>query len=253
MKVTVKAVLIILWIGACALVLQCMRLLRASPASQEALVQCCYRGLARILDIRIRIEGELSAQRPLLLVTNHSSYLDIIVLGAAARVHFAPKADVANWPAIGAICRMTGCVFIDRRVSRTGENVDALRRALEAGNVVALFPEGTTSDGKRVLPFRSSYFMLAEREVFNPPLAIQPATIRYRRMHGLPLDTIRQPLLAWYGDMDLLPHLRELLALQAIEVVLTYHAPLEVSGNSRKNIANICEQTIASCAMFTRN
>lgn len=220
-------------------------LLHVKPTWRQSLIQCCYRNLARIIGMRIQVSGALDNARPLLLVTNHSSYLDIIVLGAVTKVRFAPKADVAKWPFIGAICRMTNCVFIDRRVSKTSANIGALKDALNEKSAVALFPEGTTSDGKRVLPFRSSYFALADEGAMDYPLTIQPATIRYTRIHGLPITCIERPKLAWYGDMELLPHVIELLKLSPLEVQITFHAPLiSDEYNRRKNITKKAENAV---------
>ncbi len=247
LKAFVKLLIILPWLALSIVLLQIACWARISGNIRRMFILRSYRVIARVLGLRVRVEGKMSGARPLLVVTNHSSYLDILVLGAAEKVCFAPKAEIARWPIIGTVCRITGCVFIDRRPQQTRGNVLALKKALSNGCAVALFPEGTTSDGKRVLPFRSSYFALAEPGEEDFALTVQPATIRYERWHGLPIDISQRPLLAWYGDMTLLPHFMHLLRSGPLEVVVQFHPPiLHNDIKDRKYLAKITEETVSA-------
>lgn len=241
-----KAVLLLLSILAFVAVGAVVK--RLSPErGKGALLKACSRTLLRIVGVSVEVRGASASARPLLLVSNHSSYLDIYVLGGSVPVRYTPKAEIAGWPVIGSICRLLDCVFIDRRPGQTAANRDALRAALEQGAVISLFPEGTTSNGKCVLPFRSSYFSLAAEEFAGKPLAVQPACITYTHLNGMPIDCGQRPKVAWYGDMDLVPHVSELLKLGHLRAQLTFFEPVDIRRFAdRKALAAHCEQVIAA-------
>lgn len=219
---------------------------RFAPTHRFRLLNASSRLLLRIIGVRFLVKGAPSLSRPLLLVSNHTSYLDVLLLGAVLPVRFTPKSDIAKWPVVGAICRMIGCVFIDRKATRTTDNQEKLVEALEQGACVSLFPEGTTNDGKRVLPFRSSYFSLAERTFTGRALAVQPAVIRYTRINGMPVGHADKPLIAWYGDMDLVPHAAALLKLGVIDAEIEFLPQVEEGTfENRKALAAHCQRVIA--------
>ena len=214
------------------------------------MMQRCFSGVLRIVGVRLERVGRLCPLRPLLLVSNHTTYLDIAVLGASAPVHFTPKTEIADWPLIGMCSRLLRSIFIDRRISKTGENRRNLRDALAAGKVISLFPEGTTNDGKRLHPFRSSYFSLAEERFGGAALTVQPAAIVYTHINGLPIDSTQWPLVAWYGDMNMLTHARRLLSLGSLRAKIVFGAPISVDDlnpdepSSRKALAAQCERAV---------
>lgn len=235
-----KALCILLWLLPFAALGYIVRWLK--PEKLPAMSQAFYGGVLKILNIRVTLEGALVVDRPLLVLSNHMGYLDIPALGAMLPVAFAPKSDIAKWPIIGAMCRLTGCVFIDRRVSQTAQNRERLKAALASGQAIALFPEGTTGNGVRLLPFRSSYFSLADEIFDDRPLTIQPVTITYARIHNLPVDSISRSSLAWYGDMALLPHFKQLCRMGPVTLHITVLPPVEVAaGQDRKALALQCE------------
>jgi len=124
---------------------------------------CCW-----LLDIRIETRGTMSAAKPTLFVCNHSSYLDISVLGTLIEGSFVAKAEVANWPFFGFLAKLQRTVFVDRqRRSAAHQQRDQLARRLDAGDNLILFPEGTSNDGNRTLPFRSALFGVAQRRAEN--------------------------------------------------------------------------------------
>ncbi len=175
------------------------------------------------------------------VVSNHVSWLDIFALNAGQRVYFVSKSDVAHWPGIGWLARATGTVFIDRAPREAGRQRDQLHERLRMSHTLLFFPEGTSTDGQRVLPFRSTLFSAFFHEEFSAGLAVQPVTLVY---HAPPGADPRH--YGWWGGMDFAPHLLAVLATPRqgwVEIV--YHAPLHVRDQeSRKHFARRCEEII---------
>jgi 1-acyl-sn-glycerol-3-phosphate acyltransferase len=171
-----------------------------------------------------------------MFVANHISWADIIAVAAVVDTDFVAKADVAAYPGIGALAGRTGTIFVEReRRSQAGSQMEAIRQRLIAGRRVLMFPEGTTSDGRGLLPFRSSLFAAADAAV-----AVQPVTIRYTAPGGGPLDPAALDAIAWIGDEDMLPNALA-LARQRAGVVLHFHDPVEASAfETRKALAEHC-------------
>lgn len=212
--------------------------------SKQRLVQRAYKTLARIAGLRIVTVGQPCDARPLLLVSNHISYFDIMVLGAALPVRFTPKADIRSWQVIGSLCGMLGCIFIDRNSSAAPRAKDDISAALAEGDIVSLFPEATTGDGVHLQPFRSAMFSVAEGGNTSP-VWVQPAVIEYTDIWKLPIDSEQWTQIAWYGDMDLLPHLWNALKIGSIGVRLTFLPPVATAGADRKQLAARCQEAIA--------
>jgi 1-acyl-sn-glycerol-3-phosphate acyltransferase len=213
-------------------------------ALRDWLVRYCDRGILAISGIRLTVTGSLSVARPLLIVSNHISYMDVPILGSVASVRFTPKKEIAAWPVIGSICRMLECVFVDRSSARVGEGKEEIGKALAGGNPVSVFPEATTGDGRHMLPFKSGFFKLAEE---NAALSVQPVAIIYKSIRNLPIDSIQWPGIAWYGDMELAPHVMEFLKLGQVEVELAFLPAVTIEGfGDRKKLALHCEQAIAA-------
>lgn len=204
-----------------------------------------YRVICAIIDISISVDGEVAKQRPLLLVSNHISYLDIMILGAKTPAHFIPKSEMAKWPVISTICRLLDCIFIERTPGKIKESRGKIHDALAKGEVLSLFPEGTTGDGRHLLPFKSSLFSIAEdrinTEEGGQELFIQPAIISYTSIGALPIDSTQWPDIAWYGDMVLVPHVWKLLQLGRINAKITFLPEVTLSQfGSRKELAMYC-------------
>lgn len=251
-KSLLKLSLLILWIAFCCIPAWLAKLL-GKTAWRDAVVCLCYKGILRIIGIRLKVRGRLSDARPLLLVTNHISYLDVALLGSVAPVRFAPKSEVARWPLVGGICRLCDAVFIDRRPEKIGEMKQVMASALEKG-VVCLFPESTTGNGLHLLPFKSAFFSLAEEIISGRELAVQPAAITYTRIRRLPIGSTDWPHLAWYGDMALLPHLLGVLKLGGIDAEIIFLPPLYASSvGGRKELAGQSRRIIAEAIAEVRN
>jgi lyso-ornithine lipid O-acyltransferase len=202
---------------------------------------CC-----RIMGLKVRVVGKPATARPALFVSNHVSYLDIPVLGSVIPVSFVAKAEVAQWPGYGWLAKLQRTVFVDRRRNTTRQQRDSLHARLAAGDALVLFPEGTSNDGNRILPFRSALLSVAEAAP-ERPLAIQPVSIAYTTVNGVPLGWGLRPLVAWYGGMELGGHLWRFSRLGQVEVVVQFHDEIRTGDfPSRKELTRHCSEAVAS-------
>ncbi len=212
------------------------------PAMARRFPMHYHRVVLKILGVRVKIAGEALKSGPVIFAANHVSWLDIVILSSMAPLSFVAKRDVNGWPFFGSLARLQRTVFVDReRRSGTGTSRDEMRERLDAGDMLVLFAEGTSGDGARVLPFKSAFFAAAEA----PDVKVQPVSIAYAGHRNLPMTRRLRPLYAWYGDMDLAPHLWEALVHGPIEVNLTCHAPLSMADlGNRKLLAKTVEDTV---------
>ncbi|MCG6121662.1 MAG: 1-acyl-sn-glycerol-3-phosphate acyltransferase [Microvirga sp.] len=214
--------------------------LRFDWAVARTLPMAFHRVAIRVLGGRIVERGARPAGRPSLVLSNHCSWIDIVVLASLAPVSFVAKSEIAGWPVFGFLARMQRSIFIDRNSKRaTGAVSATIARRLARGEPVVLFAEGTTSDGNRVLPFRASLVGAARMAVDDhalDDLALQPLAIAYTRRNGLPLTRAERPDLCWYGDMDLVPHLAGVLTGGPFDVVVHWGEPIAFdSASDRKH------------------
>ena len=151
-----------------------------------------HRLVCGILGLKIEVRGVRSTEAPTLYVGNHVSYLDIETLGSNIPASFVAKQEVSTWPFFNVLAKLQRTVFVERRTRATRASRDSLIGRLEAADSLILFPEGTSSDGTRVLPFRSALFAAAQVTPGGKPLRVQPFTVAYTRLDGIPLG----PLLA---------------------------------------------------------
>ncbi|RFU14082.1 1-acyl-sn-glycerol-3-phosphate acyltransferase [Rhodobacteraceae bacterium W635] len=194
----------------------------------------------RLMGVRRHVRGAPSPARGA-YVANHASWLDIFVLNASKRVFFVAKSEVAGWPVIGWLARGTGTVFIrrDRRDARRQQAI--LTARLRAGHHLLFFPEGTSTDGQRVLPFKTTLFAAFTTEALRDFLTVQPVSLRYHAPAG------EDPrFYGWWGDMGFAQGLLKVLAARRqgrVEVV--YHPPLPVADYpDRKALATACEAAV---------
>src|SRR5258708_19334902 len=169
-----------------------------------------HRWCCRILGLRVRRIGRPTKSRPVLFAANHISYLDITVFGSLIAGSFIAKTEVARWPLFGWLARLQRSVFIDRQVRSTAQQRDSIAGRLAASEALILFPEGTSGDGNRVLPFKSALFSVADRTEPGS-LIVQPVSIAYTRLDGMPIGRVLRPLFAWYSGMAMSPPLCRLL------------------------------------------
>jgi 1-acyl-sn-glycerol-3-phosphate acyltransferase len=200
--------------------------------------------------VRIRVHGRRMPEHPLLIVANHSSWLDIPVITAVAPVVFVAKQEIASWPLFGTLAKLQRSVFVDRaRRQKIGDVNAEIARRLAEGDPVLLFGEGTASDGNRVLAFRSALIgsardALAEAE-HTGRVWIQPLSIAYTRLQGLPIDRRDRPRVSWYGKRPLPPHLMGVARRGAIDVTVTWGEPVAFDEQSdRKDVTRVLEAEV---------
>ncbi len=204
-----------------------------------------HRRCCAILDIEVQRRGRQSRIEPTLYVSNHASYLDITVLGSLIAGSFVAKSEVADWPLFGWLAKLQRTVFVERRRSRAADHRDQVVDRLAEGDNLILFAEGTSNDGNRVLPFKSSLFAVAETQNLDKPLTIQPVSVAYTKLDGLPLGRFLRPFFAWYGDMDLAPHIWQLVGLGRLTAVVEFHQPVTVAElGTRKALSDHCYRAV---------
>lgn len=216
-----------------------LRLARTLPLTYHRLV-------CRVIGIRVAARGALAQARPLLIVANHTSYLDIEVLGSLIPGSFVAKAEIAGWPLFGWLAKLQRSVFIERRSSKAREHKGEIEKRLLEGDLLILFPEGTSDDGNRLLPFRSALFSVAERRIEGAPLVVQPVSLAYTRLDGMPMGRGFRPLFAWYGDMALATHLWRMLGMGVVGVEVIFHEPVTIDRfGGRKALAEHCWRVVS--------
>ena len=245
LRVALRGLALLVLFVAGYLLLLCCRLVEhvfgrgRRPASSHVVVLVCRTAL-RIIGLRLRHRGRVALQSDA-VVANHSSWLDILVLNATRRVHFVSKDEVAGWPVIGLLARSAGTVFIERARARAADQALLFRARLRAGDRLLFFPEGTSSDGLRVLPFKSTLFAAFFDDALRERARLQPVALRYHAPAG------EDPrFYGWWGDMDLVPHLLAVLgAARQGRVDVVFAPVLRVSDQAnRKALAAAAEAAI---------
>jgi 1-acyl-sn-glycerol-3-phosphate acyltransferase len=202
-----------------------------------------------VLGYRVHVVGQMSDKRPLLIASNHTSWTDIMLLGSIMDVHFISKSELATWPVIGYLARLQRTVFVEReRKHKSGEQAGEIGKRLAQGHPMVLFAEGSTHDGNRIAPFKSSLFGAASVTISSgvaEHVYVQPVAIAYTRLQGLPMGRQHRPHATWIGDRVLVPHIKQLLAEGAMDVEVHFGAPIEFAkGDSRKDIAARAQEQV---------
>ncbi len=256
LRVFRRLAFILLWTLPCLLVQTVLVLLPGR--ADRAMSRLYWSGMCRALGLGIRVIGSPAGQaggRPVVYVSNHSSWLDVLVLGARIEASFIAKEEVARWPVVSWIARLGRTVYVRRARSSTARERDEMRARLAGGDSLILFPEGTTSDGSRVLPFRSAFLSVAELPVTadgKPPI-VQPVSVVYDRLAGLPTGRASRPIFAWYGDMDLASHFWRLSQERGLRATILLHPPIDpASFPSRKALTEATWRTTADGAAALR-
>ncbi len=243
--------------------------LKFSQRHSRSLPHWYHRQVCRLLGLRFAIEGQLVSDKPVLLVANHTSWLDIPAISALAPVSFIAKKEVSRWPFVASLAKLQRTVFVDRqRRTAAASSASEIARRLYEGDTLVLFAEGTSSDGNRVLPFKTSLFAAAKpgrsglaaaagtgptsghlaQTGAPPPLSdarVQTVTICYTHLHGIPLERAERPLVGWYGDMEMGRHAWELLKAGPLDVKIRVGPPVLLDEFAdRKSLARHSEQEI---------
>ena len=209
-----------------------------------------HRILCRLLGVSIKCESKIRHDQPMLILSNHVSWIDIVVLSAVMPLSFIAKSEVAGWPVFGLLARLQRTVFVDReRRAKTRQTNQELGQRLTEGDAIVLFAEGTTSDGRRILPFRSPLVGAAREALLGQhpdhEIMIQPVCLLYTHRNGLRLSRADMPHIGWYGDMDLLPHLATVITAGPLDVLVAFGTPIAFSTNSdRKQITRQAEAEV---------
>ena len=200
----------------------------------------------------MKIAGNEIAPGAVLIAANHTSWLDIVVLSALAPVSFVAKREVGGWPFVGWLARLQRTVFVDReRRGSAGETADEIRDRLVRGDKLVLFAEGTSSDGNRVLPFRSALFGAvvpigtSVRDDARPAAVVQAVSLAYTRLHGVPLTRSEKPVVGWYGDMEMGSHAWQLLKAGPLDAEIRVGSPVPIDRfGSRKALTRAMEAEV---------
>ncbi len=209
-----------------------------------------HRLFCRLARIRIACEGAPAAARPLLVLANHASWLDIAVISTLLPLSFIAKQEVAGWPVFGTLARLQRSVFIDRtRRKGAAEANREIAERLAEGDAIVLFAEGTTSDGNRVLPFRSAVVGSARDAIaeagHDGHVTVQTLTVAYPRRGGLPVARGERPDIAWHGDMDLAPHFAGIVGGRPLDATVVWGTAVAFDrGSDRKEVTRRAEAEI---------
>ena len=225
---------------------QALLLLVGSPLA-ERLPRAYHRLAGRILGFDTTVIGTPSALRPTLFVANHTSYVDIEILGGVLDASFVAKSEVKRWPLFGWLARLQRTVFVDRRANTAHQQRDAIVERLREGGRLILFPEATSNDGTRVLPFKSALFAAVHGAHLEHPITVQPVSIAYVTLDGMPIGRFYRPFFAWYGDMDMASHLWAMVGLGRVGVTVEFHAPVSIAEfPTRKALAEYCWRVVSA-------
>lgn len=217
---------------------------------QQSIPHLYHRAFCALVGVRIREVGERTGDGPLLILSNHVSWLDICVITALTPVVFVAKSEVARWPVFGWLAKLQRTIFIDReRRQKTGMATQEIAGRLLGGDAVVLFAEGTSSDGIRILPFRSALIGAVHHALgdstHHSAITVQPMSLAYIGIDGLPLGRALRERVAWYGDADLIPHFIGILASGAVDVTVTWGNAIAYDMKAdRKQIARDAEQAV---------
>lgn len=250
LRAVLRAVPLAILVFGCLLILLLVRLIERPlfglhrPVTPY-ITQFVCRNAFRLLGIGFSSQGTLM-RHPGAVVANHSSWLDIFALNARKRIYFVSKSEVAGWPGIGWLARATGTVFIDRDPKQARAQTALFQDRLLAGHKLVFFPEGTSTDGQRVLPFKTTLFAAFFNDVLRPGTYVQPVSVIY---HGP--DGQDPRFYGWWGDMSFDTHLLQTLAApRQGRVELVYHPAMKVGDFAgRKDLAAACERVVRAGVM----
>ncbi|MCW8914424.1 MAG: 1-acyl-sn-glycerol-3-phosphate acyltransferase [Magnetovibrio sp.] len=216
-----------------------------APKKRHLVGQLFFKGCLKLTGLKLNVTGAPSANVAL-FAANHSSYLDILVLGACVREGvFVAKSEVASWPLFGFLARLSRTLFISRNPKDALHQRKIFSDRLKQGTSLILFPEGTSTNGSHVKTFKSTLFSALDD--ISVKALVQPVSVTYtRHKNGQPLSPFEREKYTWFGDMTLAPHLINVFGSKGCEVEVVFHAPF-VSAEcfDRKQLAKACENIIA--------
>ncbi|MEZ5645739.1 MAG: lysophospholipid acyltransferase family protein [Burkholderiaceae bacterium] len=214
---------------------------RMTPAQTRLLVREWSRQMLRIMGVELLVQGEVHGEGPLLVVSNHISWLDILVMNACQPARFVSKADVRHWPVLGTLISGAGTLYIERERRRDAMRVvHLMAERLVDHDIVAVFPEGTTGDGRSVLPFHAN-LLQAAIATHSPVL---PVALGYRDAHTGGISDA--PL--FIGDTTLLSSIWSTLCSDGVRAVVRHGRPEHAQGRDRRTWAQDLRQAVEALA-----
>lgn len=177
-------------------------------------------------------DAKLMSERNFLLVGNHLSYLDVLVLSSVQPCVFVTSVDMGEQFFLGDMAELGGSIFVERRHrGQIGNDIGVMAQTLRKGHNVVVYPEGTSSNGERVLPFKKSLLMSA----VEAGVDVLPVVIKYTHINGEPFGPSNRDRVCWYGDMNFLPHFLGLMTLKNVRVEMHFLDPIAVSKESTRH------------------
>lgn len=254
-----RLIAMIVWLVLMPLVFLVAKFLRIPNHTQ--LPHTFHQGVCIILGIKRQFSGQMHTQRPTLYVSNHVSYIDIFVLGSLP-AYFIAKSEVANWPILGPLSKFQNTLFIERSAGKARDHLVLLKEHLSKNNSLTLFPEGTSTNGMEVKPFKSSLFEAAnlsnyrdnnaQNSISNVDdsmrVAIQAITVAYTHYNGdkITEQSVRDNY-AWYAKMPFASHFINLFSLKKVGVKIHFHPVCYLDEfDSRKQCADHCQSLVAA-------
>lgn len=201
---------------------------------------CCY-----LFNLRCQVKGNISTVRPTLFVSNHVSYLDVFVLGKYIPAFFIAKSEVSGWPILGWLAKTQNTLFFERNSKKVRHQMVIMSEHFNQHGNLILFPEGTSTEGEHVEPFKSS--LLQAAELSQETVVIQPVTLAYTKYNNKPMCRQRRDQYAWYAKMPFASHFFNALGLGKADVEIIFHPPVTLAEfEDRKACAIYCQQLVAA-------
>jgi len=207
---------------------------------------CFHRSLCLVFGLKVRTQGIIETNKQCVFVGNHLSYLDIPVLGGILKARFVSKDDVKHWPMLGVLARFARTIFISRTPSDALKSIAQMKESIDGGDNLIVFPEGTSSRGDTVQTFKSSFFDIFLKNDHKDTLKIQPFSVALIKVDKRALQSASDyDSYAWYGDMDLKPHIWQLALSRGFDIIVRFHEPIELKKyENRKILSKDCYDSV---------
>ena len=241
------------------MVLEAIRLRRAQKGVSESdrpmfkanWQKQATRKLCRQLGIEVRVKGEIPETGAMLAVSNHLGLLDPFILSSEMPVAFAAKAEIGNWPVIGPICELVGVIFVKReRRMQTGMFVEQVQDRIREGIRVLVFPEGTTGDGREILPFKTGAFAAVAN--MNDG-AVMPLYLRGVTNEGEPAEGDYLKAFTWMRGKPMLKHAWDILGLRKMIFEIHIGEPITTTDRDRKELARLSYEAVSNLGNLSSN
>jgi 1-acyl-sn-glycerol-3-phosphate acyltransferase len=205
-----------------------------------------HKAVCKIFGIKIVVRGQYHYKQQCLYISNHISYLDIPVIGSVLKACFIAKSEVEGWPVFGFLSKLQRTIFIKRDRKAFHDAKEKVKQRLDNGQSLILFPEGTSTNGETVAPFKSSLFTLITDAKDDDNIALIPFTIKIEKINGKDIQSLADhALYAWYDDMELAPHLWALALGKGATISLNFHSRVATSREmDRKALAELSHKII---------